>query len=116
MSPRPSSDADEIPLIPEGTETIVTGNLPLRGSPRRLRRYAIVPVCCGALAMSMAAAAPPGIHPDATLTPVATIAVGQDPISMAADQATGMVYVACTGPTADIYAIDSATTVSMLLK
>jgi YVTN family beta-propeller protein len=48
-------------------------------------------------------------HDREPATPVATIAVGQDPISMAADQATGMVYVACTGPTADVYAIDSAT-------
>ena len=83
----------------------VTENL----SPRRLSRYAIIPLCCGALAMTMAAAAPPGVHPDATLTLVATIPVGQDPISMADDQATGTVYVACTGPSADVYAIDSAT-------
>jgi YVTN family beta-propeller protein len=87
----------------------MTENLPPRGSPRRLRRYAIVPVCCGALAMSIAAAAPPGVHPDATLTPVATIAVGQDPTGLAVNQATGTAYVTCTGPTPDVYAIDEAT-------
>ncbi|HEY1916077.1 MAG TPA: YncE family protein [Streptosporangiaceae bacterium] len=75
----------------------------------RLLRYLAVPAGAAALALTLTAAAPAS-QPDAgALTHVATIAIGQNPTAMASDSATGIVYVACTGPSPDVYAIDAAT-------
>jgi YVTN family beta-propeller protein len=78
---------------------------------RRLPRYLAIPAGFGALALTLAATTPASAAVPATrsLTPIATIAVGQNPTGIAVDQATGTAYVSCTGPSPDVYAIDEAT-------
>ncbi len=76
----------------------------------RLLRYLAIPAGCGALALTLAAAAPAAAAPaGGALTQVATIPVGQNPTGVAVDPATNTVYVTCTGPSPDLYAINGAT-------
>ena len=88
----------------------MTRTQPGRATAGRLLRYLTVPASCGALALTMtatpASASTPAIG---SLTPTATIPVGQNPTGIAVDQATRTAYVTCTGPSPAVYAIDEAT-------
>lgn len=75
----------------------------------RLLRYLAIPAGCGALTLTLMAATPAPAPQTVGLTQVATIPVGQNPTAMTADSVTGTIYVACTGPTPDVYAINAAT-------
>jgi YVTN family beta-propeller protein len=76
----------------------------------RLLRYLTIPVSGGALALTMTAAAPASaaVPAGGSLTPVATIPVGQNPTGLAVDSATRTAYVTCTGPSPEVYAINEA--------
>src|ERR1700722_17664954 len=77
----------------------------------RLFRYLAIPLSGGALALTMTAAGPASAAVPATgsLTPTATIPVGQNPTGIAVDPANKTVYVTCTGPSPEVYAISEAT-------
>jgi YVTN family beta-propeller protein len=89
----------------------MTRTQPDRHAAGRLLRHLTIPASCGALALTMTAATPASAAIPATgsLTPVATIPVGQNPTGIAVDSATRTAYVTCTGPSPDLYAIDEAT-------
>jgi YVTN family beta-propeller protein len=88
----------------------MTRTQPGRATAGRLLRYLTVPASCGALALTMTAApASASVPATGSLTPTATIPVGQNPTGIAVDQATRTAYVTCTGPSPAVYAIDEAT-------
>jgi YVTN family beta-propeller protein len=59
--------------------------------------------------MTGASAVSAAVPAAGSLTPVATIPVGQNPTGIAVDSATRTAYVTCTGPSPEVYAIDEAT-------
>jgi YVTN family beta-propeller protein len=100
--------------LPEGQAAVPDKQQRERALPDRpLRRYLAIPVAAAALGLTLApaasASASAGVHQDSkSLTPIATIPIGDVPCGVAVDQKTDTIYAPSVGGV-DVYVIDGAT-------